>query len=74
MEHAYLKYFRAVGALMDIDLETAHRCVNTNVFGVLAVTRAVAKHMINRNKGKIVNVGSVVGYVSTPWAGKIDQI
>ncbi|KAG2235525.1 hypothetical protein INT48_003088 [Thamnidium elegans] len=54
---------------MDIDLETAHRCVNTNVFGTLNVTRAVAKHMAKRGKGKIVNVGSVVGYTSTPWAG-----
>ncbi|KAI7906499.1 uncharacterized protein BX663DRAFT_496707 [Cokeromyces recurvatus] len=59
----------AVGALMDIDLETAHRCINTNVFGVLLVTRSVAKHMAKKGKGKIVNIGSVVGYVSTPWAG-----
>lgn len=55
--------------MLDIDFETAHNCVNTNVFGVLAVTRVVAKHMAKRNKGKIVNIGSVVGYVSTPWAG-----
>lgn len=54
---------------MDIDLETAQRCVNTNVFGTLKVTRAVAKHMAKRGKGKIVNIGSVVGYTSTPWAG-----
>ncbi|KAI9360575.1 hypothetical protein BD770DRAFT_384404 [Pilaira anomala] len=59
----------AVGALMDIDLETAQQCVNTNVFGTLKVSRAVATHMAKRGKGKIVNIGSVVGYTSTPWAG-----
>ncbi|KAL4214316.1 hypothetical protein AB4K20DRAFT_1273742, partial [Rhizopus microsporus] len=31
--------------------------------------RAVAVHMAKRKKGKIVNIGSVVGYTSTPWAG-----
>ncbi|CAO3641905.1 unnamed protein product [Mucor hiemalis] len=59
----------AVGALMDIDLETAHQCVNTNIFGTLAVSREVALHMAKRGRGKIVNIGSVVGYSSTPWAG-----
>ena len=56
---------------MDIDLEDAQRCVNTNVFGLLAVTREVCKHMIPQKSGKIVNIGSVVGYKSTPWAGNI---
>lgn len=60
---------RAVGALMDIDLEVAHQCVNTNVFGTLAMSKAVAAHMAKKGSGKIVNIGSVVGYVSTPWAG-----
>lgn len=54
---------------MDIDLETAHQCVNTNIFGTLAVSREVALHMAKRGRGKIVNIGSVVGYSSTPWAG-----
>lgn len=55
---------------MDIDLDDARKCVETNVFGVLAVTRAVATHMAKRGSGKIANIGSVVGYASTPWAGK----
>lgn len=60
---------RAVGALMDIDLKVAQQCVNTNVFGTLAMSKAVAAHMAKKGSGKIVNIGSVVGYVSTPWAG-----
>ncbi|KAI8876520.1 NAD(P)-binding protein [Backusella circina FSU 941] len=59
----------AVGALLDIDIEDAQRCVNTNVFGLLAVTKEVCKYMIPQKSGKIVNIGSVVGYKSTPWAG-----
>lgn len=55
--------------MMDISQETFNQCINTNVYGTLSMTRAVAKHMANRGSGKIVNVGSVVGYVSTPWAG-----
>ncbi|KAF7732489.1 splicing factor 3a, subunit 1 [Apophysomyces ossiformis] len=58
-----------VGALMDIDYADAHACIETNVFGTLSMCRAVAAHMIKQNSGKIVNVGSVVGYASTPWTG-----
>ncbi|KAI7857551.1 hypothetical protein BDC45DRAFT_500109 [Circinella umbellata] len=58
-----------VGALLDIDLDTARKCVEVNVFGLLAMSRAVAKHMVKRGSGKIANVGSIVGYASTPWAG-----
>lgn len=57
-----------------MNIETAHQCINTNVFGVLAVTRAVAKHMVKRNQGKILNVGSIMGYASTPWAGKVSHV
>ncbi|CDH50848.1 uncharacterized oxidoreductase-like [Lichtheimia corymbifera JMRC:FSU:9682] len=59
----------AIGPLMEIDLDMARRCVETNVFGTLAMCRAVGKHMAERGSGKIANVGSVVGYCSTPWAG-----
>lgn len=54
---------------MEIDLDMARKCVETNVFGTLAMCRAVGKHMAERGSGKIANVGSVVGYCSTPWAG-----
>lgn len=55
---------------MDIDLDEARKCVETNVFGVLTMCRAVAVHMAKHGSGKIANIGSVVGYASTPWAGK----
>ncbi|ORZ02672.1 hypothetical protein BCR43DRAFT_465846 [Syncephalastrum racemosum] len=57
------------GALLDVDIQVARECVEVNVFGTLAVTRAVAKHMARRGSGKIINVGSCAGYATTPWTG-----
>ncbi|KAI8995030.1 hypothetical protein BDB01DRAFT_775094 [Pilobolus umbonatus] len=59
----------AVGALLDIDMEVATQCINTNLFGTLAMCKAVGPSMIKRGKGKIVNVGSIMAYAGTPWAG-----
>ncbi|KAI9319610.1 hypothetical protein BX666DRAFT_1830680, partial [Dichotomocladium elegans] len=58
-----------VGPLLEIDIKTVRNCIETNVFGVLAMCRAVGKHMANRGSGKIANVGSIVAYAATPWAG-----
>jgi 3-oxoacyl-[acyl-carrier protein] reductase len=46
-------------AMMDDD--DIHAVLDTNVGGVLHVTRAVVPHMISRRAGKIVNLGSVAG-------------
>lgn len=51
-------------------MEVVEQCVNTNIYGTLAMCKAVGRHMAERKQGKIVNIGSVVGYKSTPWAGK----
>ncbi|KAI8066676.1 putative short-chain dehydrogenase [Gongronella butleri] len=59
----------AVGTLLDIDMDVARRCIDTNVFGVLSMCRVVGRAMALRGSGKIVNVGSIVGYVNTPYTG-----
>ncbi|KAI8343106.1 hypothetical protein BC941DRAFT_410435 [Chlamydoabsidia padenii] len=59
----------AVGPLLEVDYDVAHRCIETNVFGVLSMCRVVGKLMANQGSGKIVNVGSIVGYAGTAWAG-----
>jgi short-subunit dehydrogenase len=41
----------------------------TNVFGLLAVTRAFAPQMMDRRSGRILNVGSVGGRVTFPLLG-----
>ncbi|KAI8086270.1 uncharacterized protein BX664DRAFT_335383, partial [Halteromyces radiatus] len=59
----------AVSALLDVDMDYARKCMETNVFGPLSMARAVAPLMAKQGHGKIVNVGSVAGYASMPWAG-----
>ncbi|WP_072395518.1 SDR family oxidoreductase [Hyphomicrobium sp. CS1GBMeth3] len=57
--------------------EQIRRQFETNVFGVMNVTRAVLPHMRERKQGRIVNVGSAAGrltlplysmYCATKWA------
>eukprot|EP01132_Coremiostelium_polycephalum_P004825 gene4825-6013_t len=43
------------------------RVMDTNFFGVVNTTIEVSKHMVERQSGTIVNVGSVVGTLSTPF-------
>eukprot|EP01117_Protostelium_nocturnum_P005263 TRINITY_DN1914_c1_g1_i1.p1 TRINITY_DN1914_c1_g1~~TRINITY_DN1914_c1_g1_i1.p1 ORF type:complete len:311 (-),score=117.42 TRINITY_DN1914_c1_g1_i1:61-966(-) len=55
--------------LMDIDLDDFKKVYETNVFGLVSTFQLVLPHMARRGEGKIVLIGSAVGYVSTPWAG-----
>lgn len=59
----------AAGAMLDQTVDSARRAFETNVFSVLRLCKAVAKHMASRHSGTIVNIGSVVGEVTTPWNG-----
>ncbi|MDJ0867005.1 MAG: SDR family oxidoreductase [Myxococcota bacterium] len=42
---------------------------DTNVFGLMAVTRAFLPRMRERRAGRIVNVGSVAGSIALPFLG-----
>jgi short-subunit dehydrogenase len=50
----------------DEDLRTQY---DTNVFGLMAVTRAFASKMMTRRSGRIINVSSVGGRVTLPFFG-----
>ncbi len=57
------------GPLTELPLDELRKVLDTNVLGVAAVTQAVFPHMADRRSGLIVNVGSVVGLLPTPFAG-----
>jgi NAD(P)-dependent dehydrogenase (short-subunit alcohol dehydrogenase family) len=53
-------------ALAERDLR---QLFDTNVFGLLAVTRAFVPAMRERGQGRVVNVGSIMGRVAMPLLG-----
>jgi short-subunit dehydrogenase len=52
----------------EVDVEVSKRLFDINVFSALAITQLVVPHMRARQEGLIVNMGSVGGKVSLPWA------
>src|SRR4249920_3684432 len=53
----------------DLRMEDWRRQFETNFFGVLRVTQAVAPHMRERKQGRIVMMSSVSGFVTAPTQG-----
>jgi NAD(P)-dependent dehydrogenase (short-subunit alcohol dehydrogenase family) len=56
----------AVGALEELSEETVRGVLEVNLFGVIAVTRAVLPHMRAVRSGHIVQLSSVGGVVANP--------
>eukprot|EP01097_Dermamoeba_algensis_P003865 TRINITY_DN261_c0_g1_i1.p1 TRINITY_DN261_c0_g1~~TRINITY_DN261_c0_g1_i1.p1 ORF type:complete len:286 (-),score=45.23 TRINITY_DN261_c0_g1_i1:180-1037(-) len=50
------------GAIEEVSPEETFRQFNTNVFGLMNVTRAFLPHMRERKSGCIVNIGSIGGW------------
>jgi short-subunit dehydrogenase len=61
--------FGVVGPLSDISDAELRRQYDTNVFGLMAVTRAFLPAMMSRQRGRIVNVSSVGGRMTFPFMG-----
>jgi short-subunit dehydrogenase len=51
-----------------VDVELTKRLFDVNVFGALAMAQQVVPIMLRQGSGTIVNIGSVGGLVSLPWA------
>lgn len=58
-----------MGPTAELPLEELRKLWETNVTGPVAMVQAVVPAMIRRGAGRIVNVGSVSGVLTTPFAG-----
>jgi serine 3-dehydrogenase len=48
------------------DFEDWDRMIDTNIKGLLNVTRAILPSMVERNRGHVINIGSVAGRIAYP--------
>ena len=57
-----------VGALEEVSMDDVRRVYETNVFGLMEVTRAILPCFRKQKSGHIINLSSVAGMVGTPGA------
>ena len=61
--------FGILGPTSEIDDGEMRRQFETNVFGLMSVTRAFLPRMQQRRSGRIINISSVGGRVTLPYFG-----
>jgi short-subunit dehydrogenase len=57
------------GPVMELPLDEIRSIFETNVLGLVAVSQAVFPKMAEQRKGLMINIGSIVGVLPTPFAG-----
>lgn len=60
---------RGLKKLYEDDIEDWEEMIDTNVKGLLYVTRAIVPGMVERNRGHVINLGSIAGHMAYPNGG-----
>jgi NAD(P)-dependent dehydrogenase (short-subunit alcohol dehydrogenase family) len=58
-----------LGAVEETSLDEAMALLDTNVLGILRTVKAALPHMRGQRAGRIVNIGSVLGFLPAPYMG-----
>jgi short-subunit dehydrogenase len=57
------------GAIEDVSIENAKKQMDVNLFGLARITRQVLPHMRRQKSGRIINISSIGGKMTTPMGG-----
>jgi len=58
-----------MGPVLDVTADQVRAQFETNIVGTIETMKAAAPHMIAAKRGRIVNIGSISGILTTPFAG-----
>jgi NADP-dependent 3-hydroxy acid dehydrogenase YdfG len=60
---------RGLNKMYQDDIDNWEEMIDTNVKGLLYVTRAIVPGMVDRNHGHVINLGSIAGHETYPNGG-----